>query len=410
LQFPIKALASTRDPIVPQIKDLKLKKLFTDYSPLVGSAAMPENSREKWNRFALEIDRLGRELRDQVSEADFRHLLTYERWGRVASFLGYATAWILPNPISALFISFGNFTRWASVFHPISHGAFDCVSGIPKRYSSSGFAQGPRRFLDWFDWITPQNWDVEHNHLHHYFTGGEKDPDILGRNAALIRSLRAPLVVRYLISIFLATIWKPFYYAANTLAERRHLQGRASTNRIGWNNWNPFHPLGRELWLTCLLPYAIARFVILPALFLPLGLRAALYVLANSALAELLTNLHSFCTIAPNHSGEDIPIFNTPAKGRADFFLRQIIGTVNFPTHGEFGDFLVGGMNYQIEHHLWPDLPLRQYQRARPLLKAICAKYGVPYKEEPIFRRVWITLRLMAGAGPILELPSGRIL
>jgi fatty acid desaturase len=365
---------------------------------------------DKWARFAREIDELGKELRANVSQRDFKQLRRHERWGRLASVLGYATAWILPNPVSAFLISLGNFTRWALVFHPISHGALDKVPGVPARYTSKGFAQGARRFLDWFDWITPENWDEEHNNLHHYFTGGEKDPDVVGRNARYVRELRAPLAVRYVISFVLASIWKPFYYATNTLAERRHEKGTARTNKITWDNWNPLHPLGRELWLTCLLPYAIARFVLIPALFLPLGKFAALSVLLNSALAELFTNLHSFCAIAPNHTGDDIPIFSEPAKGRAEFYLRQITGTVNFPSRGELEDFLTGGMNYQIEHHLFPDLSLVQLRLARPRLKRICERYGVPYKEEPVFPRVIQTFNMMAGACPVLELPSGRIL
>ncbi len=46
-----------------------------------------------------------------------------------------------------------------------------------------------------------------------------------------------------------------------------------------------------------------------------------------------------------------------------------------------------GWLNYQIEHHVWPDLTLRQYQRAQPRLQALCEKYGIPYVQESVFRR-----------------------
>jgi fatty acid desaturase len=48
---------------------------------------------------------------------------------------------------------------------------------------------------------------------------------------------------------------------------------------------------------------------------------------------------------------------------------------------------LHGWLNYQIEHHVWPDLTLRQYQLAQPRLRALCAQYGVPYVQESVFRR-----------------------
>ncbi|MGZ3727980.1 MAG: fatty acid desaturase family protein [Bdellovibrionota bacterium] len=381
-----------------------MKRHYTDPAgPVVSHQA------DQWKRFAHEINEIGREIRTSSGAEDFRQLRKMERWGRIASVLGYATAWILPNPASAFLISLGNFTRWALVFHPISHGALDRTEDVPKRYTSEGFAQGARRFIDWFDWITPNNWHHEHNKLHHYFLGTEKDPDIVGRNSAFIRNLRWPLAARYALSMLIACIWKPFYYAPNTLAEARHWRGDSTTNRICADNWNPLKPLGRELWLTCLLPYAIARFVVIPCLFLPLGRWAAISVLANSMFAEVFTNLHSFATIAPNHTGDDVATFSEPAKGRADHYLRQILGTVNFPAAGDLGDFLYGGMNYQIEHHLWPEASLLQCQRARPRLKEICARYDVNYREVPLLPRLWLTIRMMAGSCPMLELPSGRI-
>ncbi|MGZ3741289.1 MAG: fatty acid desaturase, partial [Bdellovibrionota bacterium] len=62
-----------------------------------------------------------------------------------------------------------------------------------------------------------------------------------------------------------------------------------------------------------------------------------------------------------------------------------------------------------IEHHLWPEASLLQCQRARPRLKEICARYDVNYREVPLLPRIWLTIRMMAGSCPMLELPSGRI-
>ena len=68
---------------------------------------------------------------------DLRHLKKIEWWGRLCTIAGYATAWILPNPVSALFISQGIFTRWALLIHPVSHGGYDKVPGVPKCYTSN---------------------------------------------------------------------------------------------------------------------------------------------------------------------------------------------------------------------------------------------------------------------------------
>ncbi|MEN8251926.1 MAG: fatty acid desaturase, partial [Bacteroidota bacterium] len=96
------------------------------------------------------------------TQEDFQHLKKIELWGRLSALLGYATAWIFPlNLLSAFLISIGNISRWANVAHPVMHGAYDKVPGIPKRYTRKGFAVGWRRVIDWLDWIEPSAWDHE---------------------------------------------------------------------------------------------------------------------------------------------------------------------------------------------------------------------------------------------------------
>ena len=125
--------------------------------------------------FCAAIDRLKAETHASIGPADFAHLRRIERYGRVATVMGYATAWVIPNPLSAFLLSLGQFTRWLLAHH-ILHRGYDRVPGIPRRYTSQVFARGWRRYIDWFDWLLPDAWDYEHNILHHYHTGEDGDP------------------------------------------------------------------------------------------------------------------------------------------------------------------------------------------------------------------------------------------
>jgi fatty acid desaturase len=58
---------------------------------------------------------------------------------------------------------------------------------------------------------------------------------------------------------------------------------------------------------------------------------------------------------------------------------------------------LHGWLNYQIEHHLWPDLPMSEYQRLQPQVKALCEKYGIPYVQESVWVRLKKTVDVMVG-------------
>ena len=76
-------------------------------------------------------------MAESSPQDDLRFFKEMEWWGRLCTIAGYATAWVLPNPISALLISQGIFTRWALVIHPVSHGGYDKVPGVPKCYTSN---------------------------------------------------------------------------------------------------------------------------------------------------------------------------------------------------------------------------------------------------------------------------------
>lgn len=47
----------------------------------------------------------------------------------------------------------------------------------------------------------------------------------------------------------------------------------------------------------------------------------------------------------------------------------------------------MGYLNYQIEHHVWPEMTIGQYRLAKPRLKALCERWGVPYRQEALWRR-----------------------
>lgn len=349
-------------------------------------------------QLANDIDELKKKITSPTEE-DFQHLLKVERWGRLCALVGYLTAWIIPfNPLSALLISTANMTRWANVTHPVLHGAYDKVPNIPTRYTRKGYAKGWRRLFDWLDWIHPEAWDVEHNNLHHYRLGEDEDPDLIERNLEWLRSSKIPMPIRFTIIILFTTVWKVVYYAPTTLRILRNIKrkkaGLPETNKTARN---PFTKDGAALWLQCYLPYVFFRFICIPALFLPFGTDLAMNVLLTSLLAEAFANIHSFIVIVPNHSAEDIYRFNEPATSKGEFYLRQILGSVNYTTGSDLVDFSHGWLNYQIEHHLFPALPLRQYRQISPDIKEICNKHNIPYRQDNVFKRVRMSADLMVG-------------
>jgi len=357
-----------------------------------------------------------------VNEKDYQHLLKLERWGRGSTIFGFVliliinfldvthfgisslTFWLV-GIIAAILIGVGNVGRWANVTHPILHGAYDKVPGIPHRYTKDGFAAGNRRWIDWLDWIEPKAWTFEHNIMHHYHLGEDDDPDNVEKNLKWLHDAKVPMFVKYLTVYAFAAVWKLAYYAPNTLRilENKERKRRKEPETLEYQI-SPFTKNGLELWKNYILPYGLFQFVFLPLLFLPLGIGAVINAFIIIVLAEIIANLHSFLVIVPNHSAEDIYQFSTPHKTQGEYYLRQIMGSVNYNTGTDLIDFGHGFLNYQIEHHLFPNMPHSFYQKMQPIVKDICKKHNLEYRQESVFKRIFMTVELMVGNTKVLRI------
>ncbi len=332
--------------------------------------------------FLADVQKLRRELDDELEVEDFTHLQRMERWGKAATAVGLLTCWIAPNPISATALAIGRSARWM-LMHHVGHRGYDKVPGVPTRYTSKAFARGNRRYLDWLDWMVPEAWIYEHNVLHHSHTGEERDPDLIERNTEKMRARNTSKAARYAIVAGLAATWRATYYAPATMRQWLTRHDDASE---GGKKTDPAQ-IRRKLLTDSYLPYALAQFVLLPVAYLPLGPWAATSTLLNSLFADLLTNLHTFLVVGPNHTGDDLYRFTTRPASRGEHYARQVVGSTNYTLGTDVVDFAHLWLNYQIEHHLFPDMPMRKYQQMQPRVQALCAKHGIAYTQESVFRR-----------------------
>lgn len=338
--------------------------------------------------FAHAIGELRSELRASLGPEDLRHLRRIELCGRIATAIGLATAWIAPNPLSAAALALGRSTRWL-LMHHIGHRGYDKVPGVPRRYTSRVFARGWRRMVEWPDWMLPEAWIYEHNILHHQHTGELRDPDLIEENLADIHASRLPVALRYVLLGLLAATWRASYYAPKTLTAWWHRRADEDALRPT--------PVG-VLLRVCYAPYTLVAFVALPLLFAPLGAWAAFSALCNSLMADALTNVHTFFVVGPNHTGDDVYRFEGSPASRGEFYVRQVVGSANYRTGGDFTDFAHLWLNYQIEHHLFPDFPMLAYRRVQPRVQEICERFGVPYLQEPVTTRFAKMSRIFVGS------------
>ena len=107
-----------------------------------------------------------------------------------------------------------------------------------------------------------------------------------------------------------------------------------------------------------------------------------------------LFGLYMGASFAPNHKG--MPI--VPANSKIDFLRRQVLMSRNI-TGGRMVDWFMGGLNYQVEHHLFPSMPSPALRRVQPIVKEFCATRNIPYTETTLLQSYGIVVRYLNEVG-----------
>jgi fatty acid desaturase len=123
-----------------------------------------------------------------------------------------------------------------------------------------------------------------------------------------------------------------------------------------------------------------------------------LQALAFIAVHQAVFGFYMGCSFAPNHKG--MPVIG--AHEKLDYLRRQVLTSRNV-RGGWFVDELLGGLNYQIEHHLFPSMPRANLRRAQRLVRDYCAHHRIPYTETSLIASYGIALRYLHSLGEPLR-------
>lgn len=129
---------------------------------------------------------------------------------------------------------------------------------------------------------------------------------------------------------------------------------------------------------------------------LPLG--TALVFLA---IQQAFFGLYLASVFAPNHKGMLI----VEEHMKLDFMMQQILTARNVKAH-PITDYWYGGLNYQIEHHLFPTMAENKLREAQKIIKEYCAEYHIPYYETSVFRSYVEILQYLHEIGSTLKLKT----
>ncbi|HJP79371.1 MAG TPA: acyl-CoA desaturase [Pseudonocardiaceae bacterium] len=123
-----------------------------------------------------------------------------------------------------------------------------------------------------------------------------------------------------------------------------------------------------------------------------------LQAIAFIAVHQGLWGVYMGCSFAPNHKG--MPVI--AAGEKLDFLRKQVLTSRNI-RGGWITDFALGGLNYQIEHHLFPSMPRANLRHAQAHVRAFCAERGIPYRQTSAFGSYGQVLRHLHSIGAPLR-------
>jgi fatty acid desaturase len=230
-------------------------------------------------------------------------------------------------------------------------------------------------------------WWVERHRRHHTYPNDvDRDPDIINEFVAFTSvQLDRRGTWRRWISRYQAFLFFPVMFLAQGFAMHfSHVRGLLRLGRRG-----------RAVELCLLTAHAVLYTAAVILVLSPV--RALVFVIVHQGLYG--TYLGGI--IAPNHKGMEIL---EDSRG-SDFLIRQLHASRNI-RGGRLVETFFGGLNHQIEHHLFPSMPVPCLRRARPIVRAFCQRHGLRYVETDLFESYQQAFASLHAVGRVPSTPT----
>jgi NADPH-dependent stearoyl-CoA 9-desaturase len=340
----------------------------------------PENpiahlSAEDIEIIGKELDTIRQEVRDSLGADDatyIRRVIDVQRkleLGSRAALLAsmFPPAWL----VGTVGLSVAKILENMEIGHNILHGQWDWMRD-PKIHSTT---------WEW-DMASPAaQWKHSHNELHHTYT------NVIGKDNDLGYGI---------MRVDEDQRWHPFYLAQplwNLINACFFEYGIAAYDlELGKNlrsekrRRSPEFKARTKVTLRKIRQQMTKDYVVHPLLSGP----SFVSTLAANFTANLVRNLWTHSVIMCGHFPEGVQTFerrSIEGETRGEWYLRQMLGSANI-SGGKAMHIMTGNLSYQVEHHLFPDLPSNRYQEIAPRVKALFDEFGLDYTTGPLPKQV----------------------
>ena len=333
--------------------------IFLAISDIAAYAQLTEADVEA---IGAELDGIRSSVQDSLGDRDaayIRRTIVFQRLLDIGARLVIAgtrskIGWL----VGASALGYSKVVENMEIGHNVSHGQWDWMND-PEIHSTT---------WEW-DMVAPSaQWRYSHNYRHHVFSNVLGVDDDIGFGVLRVtrdqpwkrEHLLQPLRNLLLATIFEWGIARHGYHAEREAA--RSDEGRRAATRMMVDK------IRRQV---------TKDYILVPAL----SGRRWRRTLGANVVANLIRNLWTYLVIFCGHFPDGVQQFGREVltgETRAHWYLRQMLGAANFRA-GPVLAFSSGNLCYQIEHHLFPDLPSNHYAAISVQVRRLCEKYGIAY-------------------------------
>ncbi len=311
-----------------------------------------------------------------------RHANTEMVIKTICMFLGYFGPYVLIVSgivtgtlgllIAVVVMSLGLAGIGLSVMHDANHGAYAKRNWINVALGYSMNLIGANAF----------NWKMQHNVMHHSFTNiHEEDEDITPRGALRLsphtewkKMHKYQFIYAWFLYGLMTIVWLFFKDFVRLVVYRKNGMAKKQGANIG---------LEWVILIISKIVYVGYIFVI-PLLFTPLSWWMILlgvffmHYIAGFILAIIFQPAHVV-------EGTTYPLPDEDGNLENDWAVHQLLTTSNFGNNSQWFSWYVGGLNFQIEHHLFPNICHVHYRKISSLVQETAREFGLPYRSTHTF-------------------------
>ena len=327
-----------------------------------------------------ELDAIRRDIEESRGERDARYVRNTIRLQRGLEISGRAMlfaskrrpAWLAGTAL----LSLSKIIENMELGHNVMHGQWDWMND-PEIHSTS---------WEWDVTGPSAHWKQTHNYIHHKYTNVLGMDDDVGYG--LLRVTRdqrwKPFNTGNLLYNTLLALFFEYGIAAQHLELGKVAKGRVPSEETQRKLREVGEKIGKQI---------LKDYVIHPAVTGPAWKSTLTANIAANMIRNVWTNAIIFCGHFPD-GAEKFTKADIDNETQPEWYLRQMLGSANIDG-GRLMDFMSGNLSYQIEHHLFPDLPSNRYAEIAVRVRELCEKYDLPYTSGPFlvqYAKSWRTI------------------